>query len=1244
MVEISVTEELLGDRVSSSDGLDYWDRAGAIKTTYDVTNVSDRQLTQITLSDSSYPDDNNAAVTQGAKYAKVVHRGLPSYAMNIASRPDMSNLLPHPTRKILVGVKQYEDSVVVVETDGYNELTRIAVGTDPSGLAFSADGKELFVVLASAERLSVIDTTTWLLDRTLELPFVATDVMPTAHGDLLIVRDNRLHRFDSVTGATLGMQLNGFSSASLRSGGDEMVAVGEDGKIRMYDVTGPVITLIETSFATTGTVVPTRFQFPNDSEWMLVEQTEGGCSRGIVRWKSGFKFPLQGGCDSAWAFSNDGRFLYGAYSNEVHLWHVESMRFVTSFDLPVDAYEMVVDPSDEYLYVKSLSGYSVYTTGRSYGDEAIAHASWNKSIDPGETWQFTANYSYQARSNLENRASSKMLVEVEGAQHGEYPHTLGTEIYDASTPVDKLAVRVGHTSQGLRDSDYQVVVEGETITWTVYVKNNSGVLMTDLVVTGVINGTGEVLVGQRLRDGDSGFDPFESFAPGKTWTFVFESTATRGVQTMDVTATASSRTHNLVITKNHSDTGKETPVTALDFDFAIDSTTNFLSEERTNHIEELDAGAPIRWDYRVTNNSNYSIPAISITDNRSIENDLSIVAGGFSSLHTDVPWREYDEREEYIFGRSDSEGEVRAIAKDPVRPLLYVAGYAPTIDIYDLDHRSKIGEIDVSLNQDGCCNRIERLHPLDDHRLIAVTAYGPVIFVDLDSRSVTHVMAGDELHGARAIGFDHSSDVYLLKKDSIERLDRNSLEVVASIRVDSGWPGGTLGVFGDTLVFLSYFREAFAFDISADAIVPLWEKRGARSGVAELRYSGELVFTEDADGVAFIHFSGRVGHDWLTGSKVRLRDGHLVGANATHPSRSTRLMVPFVSHDQRYIYGNVRGAIVGGNTATLLDEPTVGVWARFFEDERFRTETEIVPDDSHGLIYGVREGKLVAVSTSRPANGLLDGDVNHNGLLDPGETWLFQLLGRAADGDHQIQAQLEFSDVEGTVHRLVQSVSYSASVNVEEVVFSVRSNVAWLEIADLSPWIGTTRPLIHSLDARFEMDKQVLRLGYFSHLVSGEPDSHLLLIDAMTRIPILSVTVSVVHNPYPSHNWDLVHDVNRDGDVTPLDALNVINWIGRSGNARLPEVVYPGSQFVDVNADQKATPLDALLVINALAIRVNGIEAEPIPQPHTKSTSEQTLSTPVRLFVSPDRKRRNGVDFDLQFFYDVAYPSSVASE
>ncbi|WP_436714795.1 tandem-95 repeat protein [Roseiconus lacunae] len=69
-------------------------------------------------------------------------------------------------------------------------------------------------------------------------------------------------------------------------------------------------------------------------------------------------------------------------------------------------------------------------------------------------------------------------------------------------------------------------------------------------------------------------------------------------------------------------------------------------------------------------------------------------------------------------------------------------------------------------------------------------------------------------------------------------------------------------------------------------------------------------------------------------------------------------------------------------------------------------------------------------------------------------------------------------------------------------------------------------------------------------------------------------------------NPDLNADVNDDGNISPIDALLVINHLARSGQGSVPVTNQDvGPPYYDVNGDQLISPVDALAVINELARR-----------------------------------------------------------
>ncbi len=81
--------------------------------------------------------------------------------------------------------------------------------------------------------------------------------------------------------------------------------------------------------------------------------------------------------------------------------------------------------------------------------------------------------------------------------------------------------------------------------------------------------------------------------------------------------------------------------------------------------------------------------------------------------------------------------------------------------------------------------------------------------------------------------------------------------------------------------------------------------------------------------------------------------------------------------------------------------------------------------------------------------------------------------------------------------------------------------------------------------------------------------------------------------PLPADPWQNPTnplDVNDDGEVTPIDALVVINYLNSNGEGPLP-VNFTGPYYLDVNGDGSATPLDALAVINYLNTQAAAAES-----------------------------------------------------
>ena len=81
------------------------------------------------------------------------------------------------------------------------------------------------------------------------------------------------------------------------------------------------------------------------------------------------------------------------------------------------------------------------------------------------------------------------------------------------------------------------------------------------------------------------------------------------------------------------------------------------------------------------------------------------------------------------------------------------------------------------------------------------------------------------------------------------------------------------------------------------------------------------------------------------------------------------------------------------------------------------------------------------------------------------------------------------------------------------------------------------------------------------------------------------------------------HDVNSDGEVSPIDALLIINDLNARGSRVLTGTGFVPPPFVDVNGDSSVSPLDVLLVINYLNALRGGGEGEGFMAPASGSGS-----------------------------------------
>ncbi len=101
--------------------------------------------------------------------------------------------------------------------------------------------------------------------------------------------------------------------------------------------------------------------------------------------------------------------------------------------------------------------------------------------------------------------------------------------------------------------------------------------------------------------------------------------------------------------------------------------------------------------------------------------------------------------------------------------------------------------------------------------------------------------------------------------------------------------------------------------------------------------------------------------------------------------------------------------------------------------------------------------------------------------------------------------------------------------------------------------------------------------------------SHHVIVSSGTRMEITDNT--------PWRNPVLNTDVNRDGFLTPLDALFVVNTLNLLGSRELLSptgALLLAFLYFDSNGDNFVSPIDVLLIINAINLLVGGGEGEAV--------------------------------------------------
>jgi sugar lactone lactonase YvrE len=123
-----------------------------------------------------------------------------------------------------------------------------------------------------------------------------------------------------------------------------------------------------------------------------------------------------------------------------------------------------------------------------------------------------------------------------------------------------------------------------------------------------------------------------------------------------------------------------------------------------------------------------------------------------------------------------------------------------------------------------------------------------------------------------------------------------------------------------------------------------------------------------------------------------------------------------------------------------------------------------------------------------------------------------------------------------------------------------------------------------------------------------------------------STTISAFYSSAnPWHNSSLVMDTNGDQQVTPLDALLIVNYLNASGPGAVPSVPLSPPRYLDVDGNWAVTALDALMVINYFNSQLEGAgEGEAM----SLSLASSPVGSPGVQFVAAGNQGADAGDVD----------------
>ena len=571
----------------------------------------------------------------------------------------------------------------------------------------------------------------------------------------------------------------------------------------------------------------------------------------------------------------------------------------------------------------------------------------------------------------------------------------------------------------------------------------------------------------------------------------------------------------------------------------------------------LPASSEMRLNYTVTNTGSESLTQVAIEDDRG----STEIGDNFSPQAVQRQGNSYGP-----LGQSLATFEGLKIAKflhHPTLPIIYGSA---------VSHNS-IAVINTSTM------KLDSLVPIGSHPYgMAITDDGSILYVANASSTTIGVLDTRTLEVLPRIFVDQppqdvevaaDGTLFVLQNRELNRIDPTTGQELSVLPVSAYSGELTINASKDRLYYADYGlspASLYVFDITTEPASLVWESPhgGGLSG----SNGQDLALSHDNSFISYAAGAGQLGY------KIAKYDTSTMAIEGTFDTGAYPREITFSPDDAIAYTVNSRGNIKTWDTTFFASRGQFAVSGEAHE---------LIVDQTGQLLLAAFEDRLEIFATGRNASANV-GDTNLDGILDPGESWLYEAQRLSLPGHKVHRVTVGGNDAD---ENLVVAQAFPSYIGIEYL--TAKENIDGVEIATLP---GSR--FLEPSDARFEIVNEVLKVKEGHSLQTSDSGLELTLRDPVTHSTQHFIDLTVLENTLPWHNNDDPWDSTGDGVVSPLDALVIIDDLNRNHARDLPANRPQAAPMMDTNLDGYATPLDALLVIDFLNQSGEGEKQEDV--------------------------------------------------